>query len=163
MRLATRENAGIFQQRSFWLRCFLGAAFFSAAAPVAWGKVEPQGPMHLWRLHGFYMNAAGQPIDNAELTLQRDGAVLYRVKTDAAGRFAFEHVRGRYTLHIEKSSNYSQLSREVIVGVETATVLRKNTLYIVAGPGACTDDCSSVFMSKYDFDNAVRRNAGHHD
>ena len=161
MRLAMRENAGIFQQRSFWLRCFLGAAFFSAAAPVVWGKVEPQGPMHLWRLHGFFMNAAGQPIDNAELTLQRDGAVLYRVKTDAAGRFAFEHVRGRYTLHIDKSSNYSQLSREVIVGLETATVLRKNTLYIVAGPGACTDDCSSVFTSKYDYENAVRRNTEH--
>jgi hypothetical protein len=159
--MTMRRIAGLPLQRSFWLRCFLGAAFFSAAAPVVWGKVAPQGPMHLWRLHGFYMNAAGQPIDNAELTLQLDGAVLYRVKTDAAGRFAFEHVRGRYTLRIEKSSNYSQLSREVIVGLETATALRKNTLYIVAGPGACTDDCSSVFMSKYDYENAIRRNTGH--
>jgi len=71
--MTMRRIAGISQQRSFWLRCFLGAAFFSAAVPVVWAKVEPQGSMHLWRLHGFYMNAAGQPIDNAELTLQRDG------------------------------------------------------------------------------------------
>ena len=97
-------------------------------------KVEPAGPIHLWRLHGFYMNAAGKPIDNAEVTLQRDGAVLERTVTDDSGRFAFDHVRGRYTLHIEKSSNHSQLSREVIVGLETATVLRRNMLVYRRGP-----------------------------
>ncbi len=159
--MTMREKAGIAQQRSFWLRCFLGAGFLLAAVSVMWAKVEPQGPMHLWSLHGFYMDAAGKPIENAELTLQREGAVLYSAKTDASGRFAFDRVRGRYTLHIDKTSNYSQLSREVIVGLETATLLRKNTLYIVAGPGACTDDCSSVFTSKYDYDNAVRRNTEH--
>ena len=161
--MTVREKAGILEQRSFWLRCFLGAGFLLAAVSFMWAKVEPQGPIHLWSLHGFYMNAAGKPIENADLTLQRDGDVVYQTKTDASGRFAFEHVRGRYTLHIGKTSNYSQLSREVIVGLETATLLRKNTLYIVAGPGACTDDCSSVFTSKYDFEQAVRRNTEHHD
>ena len=156
--MTMRENAGISQQRSFWLRCFLGTAFLLMAGSLVWAKVQPQGPLHLWSLHGFYMNAAGKPIDNAELTLSQDNTVRYTTKTDALGRFAFEHVRGRYTLHIDKSSNYSQLSREVIVGLETATLLRKNTLYIVAGPGACADDCSSVFTNKYDYENAIRRN-----
>ena len=134
-----------------------------ATTSLAWAKVEPQGALHLWRLHGLYMDAKGIPIENVQLTLERDGPVLYTAKTDASGRFAFDHVRGRYMLHIEKSSNHSQLSRQVIVGLETAMMLRGNTLYIIAGPGACTDDCSSVFTSKGDFDRAVRRNKGHQD
>jgi carboxypeptidase family protein len=161
MRLTLGERLSSDRQRSFWLRCFLGAAFLLMAGSFTSAKVEPQGPLHLWRLHGFYMDPTGNPIANVELSLQRDGAMLYKTKTDAAGWFAFEHVSGRYTLHIDKTSNYSQLSREVIVGLETATILRKNTLYLVAGPGACTDDCSSVFTSKYDYENAIRRNRGH--
>lgn len=163
MTRAFDERMSRYRQRGFWLRCFLGTAFLFAAGSIAWSKVEPQGPLHLWRLHGFYMDAKGKPITNVELTLERDGAVRYRTKTDASGWFAFDHVSGRYTMHIDKSSNYSQLSREVIVGLETATILRKNTLYVVAGPGACTDDCSSVFTSKYEYENAVRRNTGHRD
>ena len=166
MNLELLDNPGISRQRGFWLRCFLGRACFAVAlfaglAGFAWAKVEPQGPLHLWSLHGFYMTPAGKPIENAEITLTRDERVVEKTNTDASGRFAFDHVRGRYTLHIEKSSNYSQLSREVIVGLETATLLRKGTLYIVAGPGACTDDCSTIFTSKYDFEQAVRRNTQH--
>jgi Carboxypeptidase regulatory-like domain len=161
------NNTGIYRQRGFWLRCFLGRACFGMAilsviAAVTWARVEPAGPLHLWSLRGFYMSGTGKPIENAEITLQRDGAVLERTVTDDSGRFAFAHVRGRYTLHIDKSSNHSQLSREVLVGLETATLLRKNTLYIVAGPGACTDDCSSIYTSKYEFEQALRRNAQHH-
>ena len=167
MTVDLRDNAGIYRQRGFWLRCFLGRACVALAissvlAAAAWAKVEPPGPLHLWSLHGFYMSATGKPIENAEITLQRDGAVLERTVTDDSGRFAFAHVRGRYTLHIDKSSNHSQLSREVLVGLETATLLRRNTLYIVAGPGACTDDCSSVYTSKYEFEQAVRRNTQPH-
>ena len=108
------------------------------------------------------MNPAGKPIENVEVTLVRDGDTRFRTKTDGSGRFAFDHVYGRYSLHIEKSSDYSQLSRDIIVG-EAATVLRSNTLYVIAGPGACTDDCSSVFTSKNDFEKAVRRNIRHRD
>jgi hypothetical protein len=64
-------------------------------------------------------------------------------------------------LHIEKS-DYSQLSREVIVG-EMVTLLGKKTLYVIAGPGACTDDCSSIFTSKSEFDRTIRRNTRYHD
>ena len=162
MRFAVSENTSISRQRGFWLRCFLGAACFVtamafAASAISWAKVEPQGPLHLWRVHGFFMNPAGKPIGNVEVTLQRDGAVAYTTKTDASGRFAFDHVYGRYSLHIEKSNDYSQLSREVVVG-EAATMLRSDSLYVIAGPAACTDDCSSVFTSKGEFEKAVRRN-----
>ena len=157
MRFTMRENAGISQQRSFWLRCFLGAAFLVTAVSLMWAKVEPPGPMHLWRVRGFFMSAAGKPIGNVEVSLVRDGEARYRTTTDASGEFAFSHVYGRYTLHIEKSKDYSQLSRDVVIG-EVATVAKRNTLYVIAGPDACTDDCASVFTSKSDFEKAVRRN-----
>jgi hypothetical protein len=168
MNFAMRDNPGIQNQRGFWLRCFLGRAclamaVMAAVAGLAWGKVEPAGPLHLWSLHGFYMTPAGKPIENAEIALQRDGKVVDKITTDVSGRFAFDHIHGRYTLHIDKSSNYSLLSREVIVGLEAAMMLRNNTLYIVAGPGACTDDCSSVYTSKYEFEKAVHRNTEHRD
>ena len=69
MRPPMRENTGISQQRSFWLRCFLGGAWLGLvvwlAAGAVWAKVEPAGPMHLWRVHGFFMSAAGKPISPA--------------------------------------------------------------------------------------------------
>ena len=159
---------GVRPQRGFWLRCFLGraslaVAFVLLASALAWAKVEPPGPLHLWRLHGFFMDPTGKPIENVEITLVRDGTIHYTTKTDATGKFAFDHVSGRYSLHIDKSKEFSELSREVIVGVETATMLRRVTLYVIAGPGACTDDCSSVFTSKSDYENTIRRNTGHHD
>ena len=168
MTFAASKNTGISRQRGFWLRCFLARACFAMAiclmaSTTSWAKVEPQGPMHLWRIHGFFMNTAGKPIENVEISLLRDGAVMYKTRTDGAGSFAFNGVTGRYTLHIDKSSNYSQLSRDVIVGLETVTMLRHNTLYVIAGPAACTDDCSSVYTSKSDFDKAIRRSTGHHD
>ena len=166
MTIAMSEQTGTQRQRGFWLRCFLGAACFVlalwVAAGLAWAKVEQPGPLHLWRLLGFFVTSGGKPVENVEVTLVRDGAVLYTTKTDAAGRFAFDGVRGRYSLHIDRSQDYSELSRDVIVGLETATILRGNTLYIVAGPGACTDDCASVFTNKSEFERTIHRNTEHH-
>jgi len=133
------------------------------ASAAAWAKVEPPGPLHLWRLHGFFMDHAGKPIENVEVTLIRDGAVRYKTKTDTSGQFAFDHVSGRYLLHVDKSNHFSELSREVVVGLETAMMLKSNTLFVIAGPGACADDCSSVFTSKSDYEKTIRQNTGHHD
>ena len=165
--MTIRTRPGISEQRGFWLRCFLGKACFAmavsaAVAGLAWAKVGPPGPLHLWRLHGFFMGPAGKPIENVEVTLVRGGTILHKARTDAAGRFAFDHVSGRYWLHIDKSNDFSELSREVIVGLETAMMLRSNTLYVIAGPGACTDDCSSVFTNKNDFEKTIRRNTQNH-
>jgi hypothetical protein len=168
MRLAMVRNFGIRPQRSFWLRCFLGNAWvvvmalFFAVTSLSWARVEMPGPLHLWSLHGFFVSPAGKPMGNVEVTLVRDGTILYKTRTDGTGRFSFDHIHGRYLLHIEKS-DYSQLSREVIVGLDTVTLLRRNTLYVIAGPGACNDDCSAVFTSKSDFEQTIRRNTAHHD
>lgn len=145
------------------LRCFLSAGFAVAMCFAACGalsaqqQLEPQGPLHLWRIHGYFVNETGQPISSVQVTLQRDGRTAYSTKTDGSGHFGFEHVSGQYVLHIDKA-NYSQLSRPVIVGEELAMRLRKSTLYVIAGPAQCTDDCSSVFTNKGDFEKAIKRN-----
>ncbi len=167
MSRAMVRNFGIRQQRSFWLRCFLGKAWFVmavlfAASSLCWARIEMPGPLHLWRLHGFFVSPAGKPMENVEVTLVRDGTILYKTRTDGSGRFSFDHIHGRYLLHIDKS-DYSQLAREVIVGLDTVTLLRRNTLYVIAGPGACTDDCSAVYTNKSDFEKAVKRNTKQHD
>ncbi len=40
---------------------------------------------------------------------------------------------------------------------EIVTVLERKKLYVVLGPGACQDACSSVFTNKRDFDKAIRK------
>ena len=167
MSLAMGEKVGFPAQRGFGLRCFLGRAGFAiavwlAANGLSGAQVEMPKPFHLWRIHGLFVNPKGKPIDKAEVTLVRDERVLYKTETDGAGRFSFDHVYGRYWLRIH-ASNYAPVGREVIVGLETVTLLRRNPLYIIAGPGACDDDCSSVFTSKSEFDKAIRRNTGHND
>jgi len=109
------------------------------------------------------MDSSGKPIENVEVTLVREGTILHKTKTDASGKFAFDHISGRFRLHIDRSNHFSELSRDVIVGLETAMMLRSNTLYVIAGPGACTDDCSSIFTSKSDYEKTIRRNTAHHD
>ncbi|HLY40698.1 MAG TPA: carboxypeptidase-like regulatory domain-containing protein [Terracidiphilus sp.] len=163
MSFLNRGKAGIGTQRGYWLRCFLNAGILTAMCLGACGvlraqqQLEPQGPLHLWRIQGYFVNETGKGIGNVQVTLQRDGQVVYKTSTDGSGRFGFEHVSGQYVLHIDKA-NYSQLSRPVIVGEEIAMRLRKSTLYVIAGPAQCSDDCSSVFRNKDDFDKAIKQN-----
>ena len=131
-----------------------------AGTGLARGQLEEQGPIHVWRLHGIFVNPEGKPLENVEVTLLRDGAVAYRTRTDGSGRFAFDHIYGRYWLHIDKA-NYSQLNREVSVAMRVQGVLAPKTLFVVAGPQACADDCSSVFTSKSEFERKIHRNTAH--
>jgi hypothetical protein len=153
------------EPRGFWLRCFLGRvcvliALLLIACGTSSARVEGAGTLHLWRLHGVFVDAAGKPLANIGVTLLRDGKVAYRATTDKAGHFDFPKAYGRYVLHIDRAK-YSQVSREVVIGVDMA-MLHRTHLYVIAGPGACTDDCSDVFTSKNEFDKAIRRNTEHH-
>ena len=156
-----RVNSFFSRQRSYWLRCFLASVLLASAfsAPSA-AKVESQGPIHLWRLHGLLVSPEGQPLANVPVTLSRDNKLIAKTTTDSAGHFAFDHVFGHFQLHIDRTK-YSPLDREVVVGLETADLARK-TLYVIAGPGACADDCSSVFTNKNEFQKTIQRNTQHH-
>jgi len=129
---------------------------------IARAQLDVPGPTHLWHLKGVVVNGSGQPVQDLEVTLVRNDQVLHTTKTDTKGRFAFDHVSGRYWLRMHPK-NFSIVSREVIVGDEALMYLRKKAFYVMLGPGACTDDCSQVFTSKGNFDKAIRRNTAHHD
>jgi hypothetical protein len=143
-------------------KLLLLAASLITMATAAQAQIEAPSPYHLAHLRGVFVDEKGNPIPGAAVTLDRGGKVMYTTATDRAGRFEIKHVSGRYRLHVEMKG-YSTVSREVIVGVEALTYLRSKTLYMIAGPGACSDDCTSIFTSKSQFDHAVRRNTAHYD
>jgi hypothetical protein len=156
MRVAAGGGFGFQRQRSFWLRCFLGCGLLVSASRVAArAQISLDPPYHLAHLRGIFVDAKGNPIPGAEVTLDRGDKVIYSTRTDGSGRFAIKHVSGHYRLHVEEKG-YAQVNRQVIVGLEAEAYLHGSTLYMVAGPGACADDCSSVFTSKSKFEQAIR-------
>jgi hypothetical protein len=134
------------------------AVCFAVCAP-SWAKVESQGPIHLWRLHGLLVSPAGEPLANVAVTISRDNKLIAKTTTGSDGEFAFDKVYGHLQLHIDRTK-YSPLDREVVVGIETADLARK-MLYVIAGPGACSDDCSSVFTNKSEFHKTIQHNLQH--
>jgi hypothetical protein len=98
-------------------------------------------------------------VANADVSLIKDDRLAYATHTDAAGRFALDHVDGHWVFRV-KTPGYSIAARNIVVEFEMSALARKQ-LYVVLGPGACSDDCSSVFTSKGDFDRLIRRNTQH--
>jgi len=136
-------------------------AWLAAMTVAAPSQISGPAPYHLPHLRGVYVDAKGNPIPDAEVTVGRDDKVLESAKTDRSGRFEIKHITGHYWLRVKKNG-YSPVGRQVIVG-EALTYVHSGTLYVIAGPGACSDDCSSVFTSKSKFEQAIRRNTGHLD
>jgi len=133
-----------------------------AMAAAAHAQVEAPGPFHLARVRGVYVDEKGNPIPGAAVTLDQDDKVLYSTRTDRSGRFEIKHASGHYSFHINMKG-HSPVNRDVLVGVEALTYVHSETLYVIAGPGACSDDCSTVVTSKSKFEEAIRRNTGHQD
>jgi len=161
------KTFGIHQQRGFWLRCFLGRALLTgliivSARVASNAQITVPPPYRLSHLRGIFVDEKGNPITDAVVTLDRDDKTFYSTTTDSSGRFEIKHVSGRYWLHIKKL-RHSPIGRDVIIGVDAAAYLHSSLLYIIAGPGACMDDCSAVFTSKAKFEQAIRRNNGQYD
>jgi hypothetical protein len=139
--------------------CLLTGFVTSVAAQA---QIAAPRPYHLAHVRGVFVDAKGNPIPGAAITLAKDDKVMYSTRTDRAGRFEIKHVTGRYRLHLDRTG-YAMVDRQVIVGLEAATYLHGSTLYMIAGPGACSDDCSKVFTSKGKFDQAIRENTRHNE
>jgi hypothetical protein len=140
----------------------IAAAMLLCLGIAAHAQPDPPELLHLARLHGVFVNAKGKPIANAVITLVQNQKVAYSAKTDASGKFEIRHVSGRYRLQM-RSPGYSPVNRDVIVGLEAFMYLRSSMIYIIAGPGACTDDCASVFTDKSTFNQQLKHDAGHYD
>ena len=128
------------------------------AAPYACAgaQLEIPGPFHLSHLQGVVVNQNGTPVEHAEVTLAQNEKIVYSTRTDARGRFQFKNVTGSYSLRMHVPG-YSIVSRDVIIDFELVTALERNKLYVILGPGACKNDCSSVFTSKREFNQTLRR------
>jgi hypothetical protein len=126
-------------------------------------QLTPEGPLHVAHIRGVVVDSHGKPVIDAKVTLARGEGqeVLHETATDNSGSFRFDHVSGQYLLHVGRTEN-AGASREVIVEEILPILMLKNTIYVIAGPGACTDDCSSVFSSKTEFDHVLKRNNGQH-
>jgi hypothetical protein len=161
MTFAASERIGISRQRGFWLRCFLGVAFLCAAAGgVLNAQVQLDKPEHITKAEGLVVNSQGKPVAHAEITLDQDGKPVYTTRTDDRGAFHFDHASGHYTFRVARTE-YAPAAKEVIVDFQIATSLERKKLYVIVGPGACTDECSSVFTSKHDFQKALKEKNRH--
>jgi hypothetical protein len=163
MKVPAVKSLGIHQRRGFWLRSFLGGTCFLCltsgfTSGGARAQISVDPPYHLAHLRGVFVDAKGNPIPDAAVTLDKDDKAMYSTRTDRTGRFEIKHVTGRYWLHVDRKG-YSTVDRQVIVGLEAETYLHGSTLYMIAGPGACSDDCSKVFTSRGKFDEAIRRDS----
>jgi hypothetical protein len=161
MRVRKQLENEVQQQRSFWLRCFLGLPSQFALLSLALcgslhAQIDVPGPMHLTHVEGYVVNSRGKPIVDTEVTLVRDEIVAFRTRTDNAGAFHFDHVSGTYWFRVARS-DYAPAAREVSVRPEIVTALQRRKLYVIVGPGACMDECSAVFSSKHEFDQAIQK------
>ena len=156
---------GISRQRGFWLRCFLGGIICgilcTIAASALHAQVDIPGPERLTHVEGLVVNDSGHAVADIEVTLARDEQIAYRTQTDKSGGFRFEHVRsGPYVFRVKRTAD-APAERQIVVTDEVVTALERKKLYVILGPGACQDACSSVLTSKREFDRAIRKTSQH--
>lgn len=146
------------------LRCFLSSALWMllgvAVVRTSHAQVDIPGPERLGHVEGYVVDPVGHPAIDVGVTLLRDGKVAFQTRTDKSGRFRFEHVSGRYTFQVARTE-YAPAIQEIVVTDEVVTALERKKLYVILGPGACADACSSVLTSKRDFDREVRSRSKH--
>jgi hypothetical protein len=155
--LNSQKTAGL------WLRCFLGTTIWMLCAGCATclnAQIDIPGPEHLRHVEGYVVNPLGRPVVDVEVSLAWDNKVEHQTRTDKSGRFRFDHVTGQYTFEVARTE-YSPAIREIVVSDEVVTTLERKKLYVILGPGACQDACSSVMTSKREFDRAIRERSRH--
>ena len=161
MTFTATNRTGISRQRGFWLRCFLGLALMTLCmGTTGFAQLDMPKPFRVSHFEGVVMSPYCKPVENADVSLTRNGKVAFSTRTDAAGHFKLDNVEGQFVFHV-KTPEYSVVARDVVIGFEIATAIHGNRLYVILGPGACSDDCSSVFTHKGDFEKAMRKLAKH--
>jgi hypothetical protein len=165
MKRATSLSAGARQQRGFWLRCFLGlSGQLSLLSLVLCGSLHAQPelpqPIRITSVVGYVVNTDGKPVANAEITLVKEAEVASSTRTDEKGTFRIDHVSGSYLLRVARTEN-APAEQQIVVTPEIVTRLERKKLYIVLGPGACADACSTVYTDKREFEKAIRKFTRH--
>jgi hypothetical protein len=147
------------------LRCLLsrslGILVLCCAARASLNaQLEMPKPIRITHVEGIVVNTNGKPVANAEVTLVRDDKTVYSTRTGGDGAFRIEHAAGNYILRVGRTE-YAPAAQELFVTDEIVTHLERKKLYVVVGPGACMDACSSVFTSEREFEKAIAKNSRH--
>jgi hypothetical protein len=142
------------------LRCFLDyalqvALFCMTVCGASHAQLETNGPIRLTSVEGLVVNTWGKPVANLEVSLSQDSKVVSKTRTDKTGVFQFDHISGDYLFQVARSE-YAPAARQVVVRLELLTLAERKKLYVILGPGACMDACSSVLTSKREFDQALQ-------
>lgn len=143
------------------LRCFLDRAlqialFCVTVCGASHAQLETNGPVRLASVEGLVVNTWGRPVANLEVSLSQDAKVVSKTHTDKTGVFQFDHISGDYLFQVARSE-YAPAARQVVVRMELVTIAERKKLYVILGPGACMDACSSVLTSKREFDQALQK------
>jgi len=155
-------NSDLARAAGLWLRCFLAVVLCAglAGANSLEAQIDVPGPERLSHVEGYVVNPRGHPVADLEVALLRDNKIAYQTRTDKNGEFRFDRVAGQFTFRVARAE-YSAAVREIVVSDEIVTTLQRKKLYVILGPGACKDECSSVLTSKRDFDRAIRKKNKH--
>lgn len=141
------------------LRCFLERAFLVTAFAIltqsAIAQIVVTKPVHVRHVKGLVYNRSGKPVAKAQIILARQKSMAFETLTDDSGGFTVDRAAGRYLLRI-RSAGYSPAAQEVIVGSDIQSLPHGNTLYVILGPAACMDACSTIYTSKKKFEQDVR-------
>jgi hypothetical protein len=138
----------------------LAVAFLAGGSAAVHSQVAIDKPEHLAKAEGLVVNSQGKPVAHAEVVLAQDGKTIYTTRTDDRGAFRFDHASGQYTFRVERTE-YAPAAKEVIVDFQIASQVQRKKLYVIVGPGACADECSSIFTSKHDFQKAIKSKNSH--
>jgi Carboxypeptidase regulatory-like domain len=142
--------------RCFWGRTLHIALFSVVACCASHAQLETAGPIRLSSVEGLVVNSWGKPVANLEVTLSQDGKVALKTHTDQAGAFQFDHASGDYLFQVTRSE-YAPAARQIVARMELVTLMERKKLYVILGPGACMDACSSVLTSKQEFERSLRK------
>jgi hypothetical protein len=131
-----------------------------AALRSANAQIDIPGPERLGHVEGYIVNPGGHPAVAVAVMLLRDGKVAFQTRTNQDGWFRFEHISGPFTFQVARTE-YAPAVRDVVVTDEVVTALERKKLYVILGPGACQDACSSVLTNKREFDREIRKRNRH--
>lgn len=149
------------RRRNYIPKLLMSGAVLVAAmcATCARAQYNPP-PERLSHVEGVVVNTHGDPVVGADVTLERDGKVMHRTKTGAQGEFEFDRAHGDYVFRVGRTQ-YSPAAIQVIVNDDLVALAEHKKLYVIAGPGACEDECSTIATSRREFEKALKKFSKH--
>jgi hypothetical protein len=108
------------------------------------------------RVQGAVFDPYGEPIPDAEVSLNKESKVVARTATDEAGRFTIPAAPGIYDLHAS-GHNFAPDFARVEVGSDLIRELRPTYLWMILKVAVLEDDCSMTTTSRRQFEKMIHK------